>query len=400
MAKRKPAQPPSPPGRTVRAVVECATPTSFRVEKVRGMFDLQPSTTARREWSVELPADAEPWEIGLIVGPSGSGKSTIAREAFGGLYTPPPWDDQAVVNGFGEQYTVEEIVGTLTAVGFASPPSWLKPYGVLSNGEKFRCDLARALLGSGGETEQGRLIAFDEFTSLVDRTVAQIGSAALAKAIRRQNASRPAGSAPLRFVAVTCHYDVADWLECDWVLDMAGPALARGRLRRPSIELEIAAAPRSSWRLFAHHHYLTHEIPASSTHYVAWVQGQPAATCLVSPNFGRTNVDRARFDGVRNISRLVTLPDFQGVGIGGALVDHVAGLLAARRLQAKIVTGHPSLRSRIKGSPLWRITASKLDRRSRTRGEKARRATADPRFIRSAGLRYYLSARYIGLPPE
>ncbi|MEP6900292.1 MAG: hypothetical protein ABJA66_01000, partial [Actinomycetota bacterium] len=41
-----------------------------------------------------------------------------------------------------------EITTTLTAVGLASPPSWLKPYPVLSNGEKFRCDLAMALLQS------------------------------------------------------------------------------------------------------------------------------------------------------------------------------------------------------------------------------------------------------------
>lgn len=390
MAKRKPAPPPAAAGRTVRAVVECATPSSFRTEKVRGMFDLQPAPVARREWSVELPADDEPWEIGLIVGPSGSGKSTIAREAFGGLYTPPPWDDSPVIDGFPDGCTVEQIVETLTAVGFASPPSWLKPYGVLSNGEKFRCDLARALLGEAGK--QGRVIVFDEFTSLVDRTVAQIGSAALAKTIRRRN---QAGE-PLRFVAVTCHYDIADWLECDWVLDMAGPALARGRLRRPAIELEIAAAPRSSWGLFAPHHYLSHSLPACATHYIAWAQGQPAATCILTGNFGRAQVDRAKFDGIRNISRLVTLPDYQGVGIAGSLLDTVAADLAARRLQAKIVTSHPGLRARLHRSPLWRVTAAKMDKR-----HKRTKKAADSRGIscgslRTAGLRYYLSARYIG----
>jgi hypothetical protein len=57
-------------------------------------------------------------------------------------------------------------------------------------------------------------VAFDEFTSVVDRNVARIGSAAVAKAIR-------AGQIRRRFVAVTCHYDVLEWLEPDWMIDMA-----------------------------------------------------------------------------------------------------------------------------------------------------------------------------------
>src|SRR6185369_4661225 len=114
------------------------------------------------------------------------------------------------VDCFGE-LPIREIVGLLTAVGLSSPPSWIKPYCVLSGGERFRCDLARALsflplppgegrgegaaemtsnvasphpnpLPKGEGTE--RLVVFDEFTSVVDRTVAKIASAAVAKAIR------------------------------------------------------------------------------------------------------------------------------------------------------------------------------------------------------------------------
>lgn len=40
---------------------------------------------------------------------------------------------------------IKEITGLFTAVGFSSPPSWARPYRVLSNGEQFRCDLAPAL---------------------------------------------------------------------------------------------------------------------------------------------------------------------------------------------------------------------------------------------------------------
>jgi len=229
---------------TVSAVVDCPVRDSFRVRQVAGMFDLRLAARSRREFRVEVPALNDDWRIGAIVGPSGSGKTTIARKVFGdGLHVNSTWpSDAAVVDAFGD-LPIKTIAQTLTAVGFSSPPSWVKPYSVLSTGEKFRCDLAKALLGPG------RLVAFDEFTSVVDRTVARIGSAAVAKAIR-------SGSVSKRFVAVTCHYDVLDWLCPDWVLDMATCLLARGRLQRPGITLEIIRCERSAWRIFVPHHYL------------------------------------------------------------------------------------------------------------------------------------------------
>jgi ABC-type ATPase with predicted acetyltransferase domain len=51
-----------------------------------------------------------------------------------------------------------------------SVPSWYKPYQVLSNGEKFRADLARKLKSN---------TVIDEFTSVVDRTVAKAASVSL-----------------------------------------------------------------------------------------------------------------------------------------------------------------------------------------------------------------------------
>ena len=158
------------------------------------MFDVPIREKASLHLSAEVPGADEDWTIGLIVGPSGSGKSSVAREAFGAaLYEGGGWDDDsAVVDGFGSLST-KDSTGLLSAVGFSSPPSWVKPYRVLSNGERFRCDLARALASADP------LVVYDEFTSVVDRVVAKIGSAAVSKAIRKRKDGR-------RFVAVSCHY--------------------------------------------------------------------------------------------------------------------------------------------------------------------------------------------------
>src|ERR1043166_9207575 len=134
----------------IDAVVECPVHDSFRVRQVAGMFDVPLEAKCRAQFSVELPAFGEDWQIGAIVGPSGSGKSTVTRAAYGdALYRGHDWPaDKGVIDCFGER-PIKQITQMLTAVGFSSPPAWVKPYAVLSNGEKFRCDLARALICGG-----------------------------------------------------------------------------------------------------------------------------------------------------------------------------------------------------------------------------------------------------------
>lgn len=147
---------------SIEVAVSCPIFDSFRVQQVAGMFDVPLADKATETFRVELPDleqtdGAVPWQIGLIVGPSGSGKSTLARRVFGEqLYASPPWpEDRAVVDCLGD-LSIKRITELFTAVGFSSPPSWVKPYAVLSGGERFRCDLARALSRGGmGAREYG-----------------------------------------------------------------------------------------------------------------------------------------------------------------------------------------------------------------------------------------------------
>ena len=179
-----------------------ASPT-FRVESIRGTYDLQSRNIEEHfEGNIELP---KKWNIGLIVGKSGSGKTTIAKELFNDFIVEDfQYTHDSILDDMPKEVTVNDIIMALNSVGFSSPPNWLKPYSVLSNGEKMRCDIARAIL------ENKDMFVFDEFTSVVDRNVAQIGSFALQKAIRRSDK---------KFIAVTCHYDVEDWLMPDWVFN-------------------------------------------------------------------------------------------------------------------------------------------------------------------------------------
>ena len=271
----------------LNAVVKTPIFDSFRVRQVAGLFDVPVTEKCSQSFEVELPDMNQDWQIGAIVGPSGSGKSTIANKAFGpdgclspnALTSTPDWPhDKAVVDGFDETLSGKQITAMLNAVGFSSPPAWIKPWHVLSNGEKFRCDLAHALL------KNQELIAFDEFTSVVDRQVARFGSAAVAKTLR-------AGRAKCnRFIAVTCHYDILDWLEPDWYLDMADCSLHWGGLRRPTIQLEVRTCKQDQWKLFKRHHYLSSQLHKGSRCYIATWDNQPVAFCSTLQLFGQKNM--------------------------------------------------------------------------------------------------------------
>ena len=344
------------------------------------MFDLPVRRRWREQFSAEVPGDDEPWDIGVIVGPSGSGKSTIAGAAFGrGLYQAARWPgDCAVIDCFGSVPT-GLVTRVLTAVGLSSAPAWLKPHAVLSNGEKFRCELARALLNSGP------LVVFDEFSSVVDRTVAKIASAAISKAIRFQP---PLGIAT-RFVAVTCHQDVVDWLEPDWVLDMASRKLARGRLRRPPVELCIVSADGSFWPTFKRHHYMSGDLHRSARCYLGTIENRPAVFTAVLPH------PHAQRPGWRE-HRTVCLPDFQGIGIGNAMSEFVASLYVASGRPYFSTTAHPGMIAHRMRSPLWRMrrrpgVAASLGRTSRTPGMRRttglQRITAGFEYIGARGCR-------------
>ena len=127
----------------VTIVRECPVQRTPRVLKMEGLFDLPPSQRSGQRWEVDFDLP-DAWNVGLIVGPSGSGKTTCAREVFGDSIVSG-WDwpaDASLLDGFPAALGIKEIVELLSSVGFSSPPSWVRPYHVLSNGEQFRANMA------------------------------------------------------------------------------------------------------------------------------------------------------------------------------------------------------------------------------------------------------------------
>jgi ABC-type ATPase involved in cell division len=429
--------------------VQLETPIrrTFRVEQVAGIFDVPLQERLRHELTAEVPELDETWMIGAIVGPSGSGKTTLARAAFGeAIWQPKEWPRgvavvEAVANaecGQGRRDadpTIREITRVLCGVGLGSVPTWLKPYDVLSTGEKFRADLARAVLSTKYESArvrvcEGGLVVFDEFTSSLDRMVAKTTSAALAKLLRgglvgRRSASPShptedvvgtAHPTRLRFVAVTGHEDILPWLSPDWILRLGGPDVAprliRQRPARRTWKLLIERVPQATWARFATHHYLAGSLAASATCYAARCENCKAATigrgaqrnsATTGRNAQEKTATTARGFGsiafcavvaalgwkkTKRITRLVVLPEFQGLGLGGRLLDDVAAIEASNANRVTITASHPAVLAHCAKSAQWRLIGMKKNGSTRQRfagrevGSSVGRTVASFEFLR------------------
>ena len=299
-------------------VKTAAIPETFRNAKVKSLFDLDISEV-RKEYDVELPLEGKDWNVGLIVGSSGSGKTSLAKEIFPkeAYFTGHTWHkEKTVVDDFPQTLSAKEITEILSQVGFSSPPDWLKPFSCLSSGQKFRVELARAIV------EAKDLLVFDEFSSVVDRQVAQVGSFAVQKFLRQKGK---------QFVAVSCHFDITSWSLPDWVYNTdTGEFQWRSLRRRPDIQLSIRHADRKEWKHYQNHHYLSGCLNPAAQCYVAEVGDRPVAFCAVS------HFPHPKIRNMKRIHRIVVLPDWQGVGIGRAFLTEVAKMYHEKRYRVRL----------------------------------------------------------------
>jgi ABC-type ATPase involved in cell division len=331
-----------------------------RVVQLEGMFDVPPNDRSELQWEIDLPIEQRAWNIGLIVGPSGSGKSTIAREMFPDAYVNGYTDwpaRKSLIDAFPQALSIKQITQLLGSVGFSSPPSWLRSFSALSNGEQFRATLARAL------AENHDLCVFDEFTSVVDRVVGKIGSSAVAKTVRRRGQ---------KFIAVTCHDDVTEWLNPDWIYNAAENRFQwRCLQRRPGIELSIGRVHHEVWRYFAPHHYLSSTLAHSAFCFCAFIEHRPVAFCAWLPFVGRSKSTQK----IRRVHRAVCLPDYQGIGIGNALTERLAAMWKALDYRAIISSSHPAIIHGYRVSESWRMSqAPKRHARETTSRAQSSRA--------------------------
>lgn len=315
----------------------CSDFDSYRATRVKSLFNAESGAN----WShiAELPIEEDNWQIGLIVGPSGSGKSSLGKAIWGGgkiIDLGNGWpNDKPIVDAISPNGDFNAVTGSLAAVGLGDVPSWLRPFKVLSNGEQFRAGLARLICERPGK------VIVDEFTSVIDRQIAKVGSTAFAKSWRKGKG---------QIILLSPHYDIIEWLQPDWVYDTREARFARDCLRRPSIKLDIYKVKGTAWKYFKEHYYLDLPYPVAAEYFVGVVDGEAVAHIAVAPLF-TAKAYRA--------TRLVVMPEWQGVGVGTAFLNaicqyHLEGNgRCGHKFPTFFHTSHPQLCGYLRHSKKW-----------------------------------------------
>lgn len=330
----------------------CTDYNSYRAARVKSMFNAE--SGANFDISLDLPIEESGWQIGVVVGPSGSGKTSIGRKVAD--FWSPVWtDDAPIIDEISPVGDFDEVTGFLAAVGLGDVPTWLRPFSVLSAGEQFRANLARLV------AESPALVVLDEYSSVVDRQIAQIGSMAFQRAWRRGTG---------RVVLLTPHYDVLEWLEPDWVFDTFGMTLSKEHLQRPKIEVDVYRTDWSYWPKFEPHHYLKADPMPFGVAYVGFVGSEPVMHLGVSSLYTGAGVEA-------RACRMVVMPEWQGAGIGMRMLNDICAryLRGEGHLKGPATTlfhtSHPGLNAALRRDARWRQVSSSLhgvDRQRSARG--------------------------------
>lgn len=305
------------------------------------------------------------YKLGLIIGGSGTGKSSLLKHF--GAPSAHTWDGGRAV---ASQVDPE----LLMRIGLSSIPSLCRPHHVLSEGEKHRADIARTV------AEGAPVI--DEFTSVVHRKLARSICFGVRKLIDAQEGAR--------LVLATCHEDVAEWLEPDWVFNTNTGKLVEGRFGRAQIDVSMFPCSVQAWPIFARHHYLIGDINASARCWLA-VDGDEPVAFVSAVSLPSGSIKR----GWRG-HRVVVLPDYQGLGLGSRLSDAVAQLFVDDGCRYFAKTAHPKLGEHRERSPLWCATSKNARARLDYVREGRRGSKFDSRNPEAHAHRICYSHEYVG----
>lgn len=284
--------------------------TSFRCVKAANSLDIDMAKKSVHHFKVAADIQA-PFNIGVVVGASGSGKTTLAKHIWGEEVFKEILDlSRPVIDQFSDEYTYDECAAMLAGVGLTSVPCWIRPAYTLSNGQRARAECALQMAQKDRE-----MIVIDEWTSVVDRTVAKVMSHCVAKHARKTGK---------KIVLLSCHYDVLDWLNPDWVIDcnkqnyIDRRLLCRQFKRSEQLTFDVREVGRETWKYFSKYHYLSDVLPGGviRTYGLFHGENQIGFQC-----FANYTPRRPGQKMKMHSNRTVIHPDYAGLGMGIMLIN-------------------------------------------------------------------------------
>jgi ABC-type lipoprotein export system ATPase subunit len=268
-----------------------------------------------------------PTDIVYVTGDSGSGKSVLLRaikqdlgDETVDISEVEVEADKPLIETVGA--TVEEGLELLSKVGLNDAFLFLRTYGQLSDGQKYRYRIAK-LIESGQ-----RWWLMDEFAATLDRDTAKIVAFNLQKFARQQGKA---------VIAATSHGDLAEDLAPDVLVEKRfGKEISVSHFPEAEAsecslvkEMRVEAGSMEDWQALSRFHYRGHRCspPRRIFRLVrkdelcgAIVYSYPPPACygrrLVLPKMNMREVNSK----LNTINRVVIHPKYRTIGLGVKLI--------------------------------------------------------------------------------
>ena len=127
------------------------------------------------------------------------------------------------------------------------------------------------------------------------------------------------------------------------------------KYQKPKVNIRVKYNERFLWGIFAPHHYMTQDksddksLPNGASFYTFYIFDEGVETlvaCLgVIPQISKIPA--------RRITRFVILPEFQGMGLSGGILDSIADMYHKDGIKMYIATFHNRLGNFLENSTNW-----------------------------------------------
>lgn len=315
---------------------------TFRCQKAADSLDID--TEKKSIHHLQITADLKsPFNVGLILGASGSGKTTLAKQIFGEDCFHIDIDpSKPIIDQFPQDWSYDECAATLSGIGLTSVPTWIRPVYTMSNGQRARAEAALSMSNLDKE-----IICIDEWTSVVDRTVAKVMSHCVQKHARRSKK---------KIVLNSCHYDVIEWLNPDWIIDCNKQTYENRRSmvgtfeRTDRLRFGVRETTSKEWKFFQKFHYLSEKLPGGRVYYYGLFQDEIQVGFVCYAAYIPGNQKTFFFN------RLVIHPDYCGLGLGLPFVNATAEHMVMRGFEVRSTFSSTPTYKLLKKDPRWICT--------------------------------------------
>jgi len=127
---------------------------------------------------------------------------------------------------------------------------------------------------------------------------------------------------------------------------------------KPKMDIIVKEGEKHLWNIFAPHHYMDHKLPPSCVFYTFyWIKDDEEVLVGCSGVIFQI----ARNIKARRFTRVVVLPEYQGLGFGSLIINTIASYYKKEGIQKFFLsTFHPRLGEYMRHSSKWEASNNNL----------------------------------------